>query len=87
MLNKNELLESAVKNALELAKKYKLESIALPAISTGIFGFPMIPASQIILKSCITVAKENPASLKRIIVCLYDQKSRLIFERTFMDLK
>lgn len=87
MLEKDALLESAVKNSLELAKKYKLESIALPAISTGIFGFPMIPASQIILKTCIKVAKEDPSTLKSIIICLFDDKSRLVFERTFMDLK
>lgn len=87
MINKNELLELAVRNTLELAQKYKLESIAIPAISTGIFGFPMIPASQIILKTCINVAKNSPKSLKRIVVCLFDQKSKLIFEKTLMDLK
>ncbi len=87
MLNKDTLLESAVKNSLDLAKKYKLESIALPAISTGIFGFPMIPASQIILKTCINTARDKPETLKKIVVCLFDEKSRLVFERTFMNLK
>lgn len=87
MQNKDELLEMAIKNSLELAQKYKLESIALPAISTGIFGFPMVPASQIILRTCITIAKNSPKSLKKIIIILYDQKSRLIFEKTFMDLR
>lgn len=87
MLNKNELLAMAVQNSLALAQKYKLQSIALPAISTGVFGFPMIPASQIILKTCISVAKNSPKSLQKIIICLFDQKSKLIFEKTFMDLK
>ena len=87
MHNKDKLLESAVRNSLILAQKYKLQSIALPALSTGIYGFPMIPASQIILKTCFDVAKNDPKSLTRIIVCLFDQKSRLIFERTFMDFK
>ncbi len=87
MINKDKLLESAVKNSLILAQKYKLKSIALPAISTGIFGFPMIPASQIILKACMDVAKNDPKSLEQIKICLFDDKSFLIFEKTFMDLK
>ena len=86
MLNKDALLESVVKNSLLLAQKYKLQSIALPAISTGIFGFPMIPASQIILKTCINIAKNNPRTLEKIIICLFDDKSRLVFEKTFLDL-
>lgn len=87
MQDKNELLASAVSNSLKLAQKYNLQSIALPAISTGIFGFPLTPASHIILKSCFDIAKNDPKSLQKIIVCLYDQKSRLIFEKTFMDLR
>lgn len=87
MLDKDKLLESAVRNSLMLAQKNKLKSIALPAISTGIFGFPMIPASQIILKTCINLAKTDPKSLERIIICLFDDKSFLIFQKTFMDLR
>ena len=87
MQDKNELLAMAVSNALKLAQKYKLQSIALPAISTGIFGFPLTSASHIILKTCIEIAKNDPKTLQKILVCLFDQKSRLIFEKTFMDLR
>ena len=86
-LNRDELLMMAVKNSLELAEKYKLSSIALPAISTGVFGFPMVPASQIILKTAIDFAKNSPKFLKKIIICLFEQRTRLIFEKTFMDFK
>ena len=37
-----EHLRTAVWNALQLASKRKLKSIALPAISSGIFGFPKV---------------------------------------------
>jgi O-acetyl-ADP-ribose deacetylase (regulator of RNase III) len=87
MQDKDVLLQSAIINSLELAQKYKFKSIALPAISTGIFGFPMIPASQIILKSCISIARDRPKTLEKIIICLFDQKSKLIFEKTLIDLK
>lgn len=46
-------LESAVRSALEVAEKLKLSRIAIPAISTGIFGFPKDKGTLIILKTVI----------------------------------
>lgn len=46
-----ELLEKAVKSALEIAKNYSLFSIALPAISTGIFGYPKEQGIKVIIKT------------------------------------
>lgn len=51
----HELLASCYRRALELADKQQLESIAFPAISTGIFGYPLADAARIALS---TVAAE-----------------------------
>jgi O-acetyl-ADP-ribose deacetylase (regulator of RNase III) len=53
------LLKSAVICALQLAKKYNLNSIAIPAISTGIFGFPKERGVKIITDSVIEFLKTN----------------------------
>jgi O-acetyl-ADP-ribose deacetylase len=42
-----ELLASAYRSAMDLATEHRLRSIAFPAISTGIFGYPLEPATDI----------------------------------------
>src|SRR5205085_5069586 len=48
-----EKLKSAVTSALDMAEGKKLKSIAIPAISTGIFGYPMADASKIITSAVV----------------------------------
>ncbi|KAL9972371.1 hypothetical protein ACROYT_G018656 [Oculina patagonica] len=53
------LLRYAVTNALDAAKSFK--SIAIPAISTGIFGFPRDLCAQIMVDSALAFFQENPS--------------------------
>lgn len=80
-----EKLESAVKAALDIADKKKLKSIAIPAISTGIFGYPMADASKVITSAVVsflnTKKKEKQdTTLEKIILCLLDNASFKQFE-------
>jgi O-acetyl-ADP-ribose deacetylase (regulator of RNase III) len=79
-------LENAVKNALKIAAKKHLRSIAFPAISTGIFGFPKEQAAEIILTTTLAFLRESDSSLRRIVFCLFDPKSYEIFKETFTSL-
>lgn len=69
-----ELLASAVTSALQLADEYHLKTIALPAISTGIFGYPIHEAAQVILKATIAYLQGN-TGLEHVVICLYDSKA------------
>ncbi|NIA30505.1 MAG: hypothetical protein GWP06_11415, partial [Actinobacteria bacterium] len=62
-------LKSATLSALQLAKKYGLKSIAFPAISTGIFGYPVERCANVMIKAVIEHAKNN-ALPEEIIFCL-----------------
>lgn len=76
-----EKLSSAIRSALLLAAQYKLKSISLPAISTGIFGFPIETAVTVILSEIRKVLDEGAASsLRRIRVVVYDDRSLHAFE-------
>jgi O-acetyl-ADP-ribose deacetylase len=64
------LLAACYRNALALAERYGLKSVAFPAISTGIFGFPMEVAARVAIG---TVLGEVPnlKSVKHIRFVLY----------------
>ncbi len=74
-------LESAVRSALKIAHEKGLRSISLPAISTGIFGFPKERGAEIILRTIINFLKENPdTSLELIRCCNIDEETTRIFQ-------
>ncbi len=76
-------LASATRASLTLAEQRELTSIALPAISTGVFGFPLEACAQIMLRVAIDFTFEDVEHLRRIILCLYDKKAFDTFVREF----
>ncbi len=75
-----ELLGSAVRATLQMADEHELKSIALPAISTGIFGYPMEEAAHVMLRAAIEYLKGTTA-LERVVFCLYGRPAFEIFSR------
>lgn len=72
--DEDQKLEAAVTGALRLADQLTLSSIALPAISTGIFGFPKDRAAGIILTAVEAYFSQHTASrLNLVRLTLYDQ--------------
>ena len=65
-----ELLGSAVRAALQVADEHGLKSVALPAISTGIFGYPLEEAARVMLREVITYLR-GKTGLEQVIFCLY----------------
>ncbi|HSD84261.1 MAG TPA: O-acetyl-ADP-ribose deacetylase [Anaerolineae bacterium] len=80
-----ELLSSAVRNSLRLADEHHLKSIAFPAISTGVYGYPLREAAQVILSTLIDYLK-GETQIERVIMCLYDQRALSLFEKTLIEL-
>ena len=79
-------LESAVRGSLQTAEELKCLSIALPAISTGIFGFPKERAAKIIFSAIENFFAENPSSgLKIAKLVLFDQPTMDIFLNVWRD--
>jgi O-acetyl-ADP-ribose deacetylase len=74
-----ELLAAAVRNSLRLADEHHLASIAFPAISTGVYGYPMDEAAHVILSTIIAYLSGD-TQLARVIVCLYDHRAFDVFE-------
>lgn len=70
--------------AYTLADELKLESLALPAISTGIFGFPKKRAARIIVQAIQHYFKNNnDSSMELVKLVLYDQPTLDVFIETW----
>ncbi|MDH4240395.1 MAG: macro domain-containing protein [Phycisphaerae bacterium] len=77
--NEDEKLKNATLNSLKVADENHLKSIAFPAISTGIFGFPIQRCAEIMLKTTIDYLK-GQTGLQRVVFCLFGQESYKVFE-------
>jgi O-acetyl-ADP-ribose deacetylase (regulator of RNase III) len=72
-------LRSAMMGSLRVADELKCSSIAMPAISTGIYGFPKERAAEIIFSAIENYFMENSSGLKVIKLVLFDQPTLDVF--------
>jgi O-acetyl-ADP-ribose deacetylase (regulator of RNase III) len=77
------LLASAYQTCLELASQNNCASVAFPAISTGVYGYPMQAAAQIAFRTIIDYLKQH-SEIKLVRYVLYDARAfethRLVLE-------
>jgi O-acetyl-ADP-ribose deacetylase (regulator of RNase III) len=77
-------LSAAVKGSLDTANDLGLESIALPAISTGIFGYPKDRAAKVMFETIDTYLRgEGPSTLEQVRLTLFDRETADIFLETW----
>jgi O-acetyl-ADP-ribose deacetylase (regulator of RNase III) len=77
-------LENATKNTLQLAVDNNLNSVAFPAISTGIFGFPIERCATIMIRTTQKFFKKNKAPAL-VIFCLWGEDNYRIFDKTVQE--
>jgi putative ATPase len=78
------LLRQAVTSALSLAHERGLASLALPAISTGIFGFPKERGAAVITRAIVEFCEAHPEStLRDIRITLIDAPTVEVFQEEF----
>ena len=65
---------------LKLAEEYRLRSLALPAISAGVLGYPLENCARTIIAQIIDYTFENPRYLKLIVICLDNLTAMTVFQ-------
>ena len=81
-IESKELLEKAYKSTLDLADSMKLKSIAIPSISTGIYGYPKEEAAEIAIK---TVCDYNASFLETVVLVCYDFDTLLLYTKKYEE--
>ena len=83
--NEEEKLKNATLNSLKLANDNGLHSVGFPAISTGVFGFPIERCAEIMLSTTIHYL-QGETGLERVVFCLYGEEAFGVFERVLIKL-
>jgi O-acetyl-ADP-ribose deacetylase (regulator of RNase III) len=74
-------LRDATLHSLKLADQHKLKSITFPAISTGIFGYPLDRCAEVMLAAAIGYLR-GKTGLEKVAFCLWGEEAYGIFEKT-----
>jgi O-acetyl-ADP-ribose deacetylase (regulator of RNase III) len=72
--NEPELLARCYRNSLALAEQHELGSIAFPAISTGVYGYPKEEATEIAVREVRTHTR-----LEHVVFCCFDAATAALY--------
>ncbi len=70
------LLAACYRNSLHLAEALQARSLAFPAISAGIYGYPLEAAAQV---AVATVAVHRPESLQEVVFCCFSDEALRVY--------
>ena len=75
----DELLASCYRHSLQLVDEHGLKSIAFPAISTGVYGFPMDRATRIAVRE-VTAFLDNRADFEKVLLVCFGRGALQTFQ-------
>ena len=79
-----ELLRACYRNACRLAHRYGLQGIAFPAISTGVYGYPMKAACRIALEEVKSALSSYP-ELAKVVFVAFSVEAEQIYQETMQE--
>ena len=69
----SDLLASCYRSCFALAAKHEIRTLAFPAISCGIYGYPIEPATEIAVRETIAALDKNPSIVSVTFACFNDE--------------
>lgn len=81
----SDLLAGAYRQSLELVVQRGLKSVAFPAISTGVYGYPVEKAAPVALQTILAFLQGHPELLVRVV--LYDAGTLNVFQRALQKVQ
>jgi len=80
-----ELLASCYRKCFQLAGEFKLRSIAFPAISTGVYGFPKERAARIAVRETQKALSANK-EIERVLFVCFNAETKHAYEKALQDM-
>lgn len=84
--NEEALLASCYRTAIGLARTHRLASIAFPAISTGVYRFPLEPAARIAVGTVVSELAASDTDVRRVVFCCFNRAAAEPYEAAFTEL-
>ena len=82
-----ESLAACYRRSLEIAGEHGLESIAFPAISCGVYRFPLDQASRIAVRTVAELCREHATTVKRVIFCCFGDEVTAAYQAALGELE
>lgn len=79
-------LANATLHSLRLAEENRLRSLALPAISTGVHGFPLESCARVMLNEIVDFTFEDLKYLRKVVLCLESPHAFDVFRSEFTSI-
>ena len=73
-------LADCYRNSLNLAKEHDVHSIAFPAISTGVYGYPLDAATRIAVDTVTDWLQSHVDYVMRVIFCCFDARTAQVYQ-------
>ena len=73
-------LADCYRNSLDLAKEHEVHSIAFPAISTGVYGYPLEDATEIAVKTVAQWLEAHADYAMQVIFCCFDARTAQVYQ-------
>lgn len=73
-------LADCYRNSLNLAKEHDVHSIAFPAISTGVYGYPLEDATEIAVKTVARWLEDHADYAMQVIFCCFDARTERVYQ-------
>jgi O-acetyl-ADP-ribose deacetylase (regulator of RNase III) len=78
-----ERLAGCYRRCMELAREHGAKTMAFPAISTGIYGYPRRPAAEIAVRVCHEMAEA--CGVERVEFCCFDEETAETYEQVLLE--
>jgi O-acetyl-ADP-ribose deacetylase (regulator of RNase III) len=84
--SEDESLASCYRQSLDLALQNEIRTLAFPAISTGVYSFPLERATRIAIREVRAFLEENPAWERVLFVC-FDVKTQECYQELLAEVR
>ncbi len=81
------LLESCHRRCLEIARREGLRSVAFPAVSTGVYGYPMKEAARVALSTVLDEIGKHPGTLDLVRFVLFGEEAFRTWKETLEEIE